>query len=340
MISLNRYYFCVPQILKNLDFLAVFCNIKAMTYRKRRIILLLSIVAFLLGATAMLLYGQGYSLGNNFTLSKNGGLYISAPYPDSEIFINNKKQKTSGILSENIYLPNTKPGTYSVIVAKEGHWPWSKNLTVKEGFVTEARALTIPKDPDGDYLLRGKFSNLWALSSGEKILTMEEQKGDDYHLLFYNPTENNFLTEDSAAANKLLSYKENITNIAWGTNYMIFKSGKGYVKAVFDLAKRTVTASFLTAAPEKNSDFERYTPRNDERLWWNPFSGEIFIDWLKDESSIPYYLCEQKPCQLPLPVFKTRLVIKNAEFFPKRKDVLILAVSNGGNALEIDKRDS
>ena len=59
---------------------------------------------------------------------------------------------------------------------------------------------------------------------------------------------------------------------------------------------------------------------------------------LGNETEIPYYLCPQKPCQKPLTIFESLPPIQNIDFFPQRKDVIIIAAGNGVYALETDKR--
>ena len=118
-----------------------------MTLRSRRIILLFSILAFVIMVPLVLLYTSGYRMDSGFHLIKTGGLYVSSPVSGSQIFVNNKLEKETNILQSGFFLQNLKPGKYSVLIAKEGYWPWLKELEIKEQFVTEARALILPKEP-------------------------------------------------------------------------------------------------------------------------------------------------------------------------------------------------
>jgi hypothetical protein len=293
-------------------------------------------LVFLVIAAVVLLYSQGYSLDRNFNFSQKGGLYISAQMPNSDIFVNNKKKKATGMLNSGLFLSNLKTGKYSILVAKENFWPWAKTLEVKKGFVTEARAIMVPQNPSGEILFKGKFSNIWS-SPHHELLVLKEQKNSIYHLTFYMPKKNTFLTADSAFTENLLSFKGNISDFVWENDYVVFKSDKGLVKADFYFTNDTVAASYFSGSLKEFSDFERYSKRKDEKIWWNPKTNEIFVDWLKKDSLPPYYICEEI-CELPLLVFKGGSVIKNVDFFPKRKDVIIVAIGNGIYALEIDGR--
>ncbi len=129
----------------------------------------------------------------------------------------------------------------------------------------------------------------------------------------------------------------------WGQNYLIFKNEKDFVKVDFNLSAGIVTAKKILPDQidqdiNQNNNYERTTTAQDIKIWWNPVSNEIYADWLKEDSEIPYYLCGQKPCQQPFQIFKSRLPIKNIDFFPQRKDVIIMAIDNGIYALEMDKK--
>lgn len=324
-----------------LDFLRVFCHYKIMARAKRRIIFLISALIFTILASAVVLYGQGYSLDQNLALSKKGGLYIASPHSGSQIFVNNKQKKVTNLLSAGIFIPNLTADEYPVLVAKDGFWPWAKNLEVTTGYVTEARAFMMPKDTDGEILMRGKFLKIWGSPYGN-LLAIQEQKGDSFHLIFYETKENTFLTTDSSSSEKLLTFKKEteISDVAWEQNSFIFRNESGLIKVDFNLSNSTVFSSAYFGSAAEISDFERYTARKDEKIWWDPVTNQIFVDWLKEDSTPPYYICghPQKTCEPPIQIFKSRFQIKNIDFYPPRKDVIIMALSNGVYALEIDRR--
>lgn len=118
-----------------------------MTLKKRRIILGVSIMALFIIAPVVLFYSMGYRINENLQIVEVGGLYVSSPLRNTEIFINNKEKKTPGMLQNGIFLKNLKPGNYSILINKEGYYPWAKELAVKERLVTEAKAFLMPKEP-------------------------------------------------------------------------------------------------------------------------------------------------------------------------------------------------
>ena len=233
-----------------------------MTLKKRRIILILCTLFFLAALPVILLYSLGYHLNSKLQLVKTGGIYISSPVSGSQIFVDNKLEKETNILQDGLFLENLKPGTYSILVGKQGYWPWAKELKVKEQFVTEARALILPKNPEGKVLLKENFSPLES-SKYEKILGL-------------------------------------LKNMQTGTTTEIL---------------------------------ERFSNHEREKLWWNPKKNTVWVEWLRGKNSRPYYMNENK-----ILVLNSQFSIRNAEFYPGRNDVIIVAVQNGIFAVEIDER--
>ncbi|MFH1730000.1 MAG: carboxypeptidase-like regulatory domain-containing protein [Pseudomonadota bacterium] len=236
-----------------------------MTLKKRRIILVLCVLAFLIVAPFVLLYSNGYRLDSHFHLTQTGGLYVASPVSGAQIFVNNTLKRTTNLLQSGLFLQNLKPGNYSVLIAKEGYWPWKKDLDVKEQMVSEARALILPMEPTG------------------RILRQED--------LFPSEIEKYETIIDSLQQIKKITNHNATTTI------------------------------------------ERFTNHEREKVWWNPGENKIWVEWLKDDSSRPYFLSENKVL-----VLNSIYPVRNVDFFPGRRDVIIVAVQNGIFAIEIDGR--
>lgn len=252
-----------------------------MTLRKRRIILVVCILVFLLLMPLILLYTTGWRWDRKLGLYKTGGLYISSPLTDSKIFINSNLEKETNILQGGIFLQSLKPGKYSILVDKEGYWPWQKNLFVKEQLVTEARAMLIPKEPRGNVILRENYSPL-EISKYDEIL-----------------------------------------------------AGLKTLRQPLKLPK----TKQATTTPEEIARYTRFTSDQKEKLWWDPKTNKIWIEWLAGKESLPYFFCDDSSCNEKVLVHTSKFNIKNVDFYPKRKDVVLFAVQNGVYAIEIDGRD-
>lgn len=95
-----------------------------------------------------MLYMSGYRLGSGFTLVETGGMYIYSPEPGSIIYIDGKERHETSIFSRDWFVQDVTPGTYTVLIARDGFWPWIKEVTVTERQVAEALAFLIPREPE------------------------------------------------------------------------------------------------------------------------------------------------------------------------------------------------
>jgi len=225
--------------------------------------LALCFLAFLIGIPPLIFYSLGYRWDAGFRLYKTGAIYISSPIVGSKIFVNKKEEKQTNIFQSSLFLQSLKPDKYSILVDKDGYWPWSKNLIVKEQLVTEARAMLIPKEPRG------------------KIVFWEN----------YSPLE-------------VTKYYEILTNL------------KDF----------------------KNPTYSKLTINQKEEIRWDPKTKKVWVKWLGDKESLPYFFCDDKICGDKIMIFNSTSNIRNADFYPKRRDVAIVAVQNGVYAVEFDGR--
>lgn len=233
---------------------------KPLSLRTRRLLLLLSTAVFLAALPALALYTTGYRLGPNLRLVKTGGIYVAAPKTGATIFLDEQEVRTTNLFQSGFLLQNLTPGVYSLLVYHEDNWPWSKQVRVEEGLVTEARAFLVPKN-----------------------LPLE-------------------VIEKSA-----LEYK---TAMALLAPYM-----------------KTATTSLVRLA---NHDREQLTL--DARR------TTLYVEWLGEGVDLPYYFCAEEGCAATTTVLRTPNAIRNADFYPKRRDVVVVALSRGIYAIEVDRR--
>lgn len=118
-----------------------------LSIRKRRIILILCVLAFVIILPALALYTIGYRLEDNFALVKTGGLYISAPVTGTSVYLDGLEINQTSFFQNGFLIQNLKPKSYTIITYKDGYWPWSKKLKVEESLVTEGRAILVPTNP-------------------------------------------------------------------------------------------------------------------------------------------------------------------------------------------------
>jgi hypothetical protein len=304
--------------------------------------LLVSFAVFLLGAAFVSLYSQGYALDEGFRIARKGALFVSIPSSDTKIYVNEKKVEPTGFLQSSVFLSHLKPEEYTVITDREGYWPWKKDLKVLEGYITEARSFMIPKEPKGELIFKGKITNMWGNKDLPVLVIEEEETDNGKHLIFYRTDKNIFLTEIDKTAKNNLTYKNSGNIIEWGADYAIFKNSLAEnIKISFNLSNETISAEKLIKLPEnfESTEFTRYDARKEQKMWWDKESGQVFIDWVKNEKKdIPYYLCPEKNCEWPIMIFDSSYEVKNTDFYPGRRDLVIIATSNTVWVMETDSR--
>lgn len=131
-----------------------------LTRTKRLVLLWLSIAVFLALVPVAIAYSLGYRFDSGLKLRKTGGLYIAADISGSEIFINSEFQRKTNLLQAGVFVQNLSPKSYEILVLHENYLPWKKILEVRSHLVAEARALLVPRETNGEILLRGKFKDL------------------------------------------------------------------------------------------------------------------------------------------------------------------------------------
>lgn len=310
-----------------------------MALYKRRILLLATSILFVLLAAPTLFYAQGYRL-NGLKLTETGGLFVASPLGGAKIYINNKFKRETSAFQHGLFVQNLAPASYSVLIAKDGYWPWQKNLQVHERYVTEAKAFFVPRDPRGEVLYNGSdgpVADLFASSDGGILLLAgaESAGGAKGRIRFYRPSDRVFFEPADNTTRGLLLSKKTVAVQSWEDNRVLFRNGENNLRATF--TGNTVRAE-IVAVPQnqKITEYagEHFASHDRLRLWVDDTALTIWIEWLDIASVPPFFLQERKE-----QVFQSRFPIRGIDFFPKRNDVIIMAVSNGIFALEVDGRN-
>lgn len=93
----------------------------------------------------VIFYADGWRWTPGIGAYKTGGVFISVPYQDADVRINDEYIGRSGFFDRSFYVGDLAPGVHSVVVEREGYLPWTRLLTVEEQLVTDADALLFPK---------------------------------------------------------------------------------------------------------------------------------------------------------------------------------------------------
>lgn len=105
-------------------------------------------------------YVTGFRKGDGFTVVRVGSIVLTHIDEETQVFINNKLKRGRTKNDGTRTLRNLFPGEYSILVVREGYWPWLKEINVPEkvkvkiapfGVLSNISGVIIPtKDEDYD----------------------------------------------------------------------------------------------------------------------------------------------------------------------------------------------
>lgn len=112
---------------------------------RQQLLISIGILLFLvIGTTIVILYGKGYrfSLGEGRAEFAGTGLLVTTSVPNgASVYINGHLTTAT----DNTI--NLAPGVYTIKIAKDGYFPWEKQIHVKAEVVAKAEALLFPVAP-------------------------------------------------------------------------------------------------------------------------------------------------------------------------------------------------
>ncbi len=122
--------------------------------------ILLIIVAIF---SSIILYFLGYRFKDNYTLGKSGTLTIDIPLPLTSVFIDNSDKIVTSKDNETISL-TLSPKTHSVIVSREGYFPWTKDFVIPSKGNVALHPIFISQNATGQ-IITTKDPEYWSLRS-------------------------------------------------------------------------------------------------------------------------------------------------------------------------------
>lgn len=112
---------------------------------RQQLLISIGILLFLvIGTAIVILYGKGYrfSLGQGRAEFAGTGLLVTTSVPNgASVYINGHLTTAT----DNTI--NLAPGVYTIKIAKDGYFPWEKQIHVKAEVVAKAEALLFPVAP-------------------------------------------------------------------------------------------------------------------------------------------------------------------------------------------------
>lgn len=111
---------------------------------KRRLYLYGLMLVFVLCLPIVMFYANGYRFQSGIGFVRTGSIIISVSESNAAFSLDGVEIGASGFLRHNFYVDNLAPGTYQILVTREGDHPWHRTLIVEPELVTDAQAFLVP----------------------------------------------------------------------------------------------------------------------------------------------------------------------------------------------------
>ena len=166
---------------------------------------------FVLGLV-IVVYAQGYRINpKNLKIIKTGILFVSSNQKVADVYVNGK------VVSQKMpYATNLLPGTYSVLIKKDGYASWSAMSDVKQELVTSYKTIVLFKESIVSQELTDE-KKIALLSVPTDILAVNAEKA-----LVYN--EHEIWTNDTLVTR----FSKPITKAMWypDLDHIIYQQGQ------------------------------------------------------------------------------------------------------------------
>lgn len=106
-------------------------------------------------------YNLGYRLKDNLTVGKIGELTMSIPMPLTHIYIDSSKKIETKKDNEEVNI-KLSPKSHSIIVARDGYFPWTKTFTIPSGSKIKLEPMFVSQNASGQIITQ-KDPEYWKI---------------------------------------------------------------------------------------------------------------------------------------------------------------------------------
>lgn len=96
-------------------------------------------------------YSLGYRINSDFTIAKVGTVSVTIPQSNTSIFIDESKRIVTTKDNELVEIPFS-PTKHSIIIARDGFYPWKKDVDVPSGGKITLLPFFIPQSTTGQII--------------------------------------------------------------------------------------------------------------------------------------------------------------------------------------------
>lgn len=256
-------------------------HIEPLSQNQRRFIFITAIVVFFTLVPLLVFYAIGYRfdfVDTEQNIKAVGGMYIGAPANEVQIFVDEEPVQDMRIFQRAAYVQNIVEGLHTIHVQGEGVYTWTKELPVLPHYVTEAGSINIPLVP------QVRVISHWQSATGTPVLFTERASSTVTNA---STTQQFYMATTKATS----SYTENqeyvylqsqFTQVATTTAARQEHEAQQAERFLFADDVRNIASSSYATTTKENRSLRLYETNDD-----------VYVQWVGDENSVPYYFCVQ-----------------------------------------------
>lgn len=238
-----------------------------MTKKIRLILFFLFVVLFFLIAPQIILYSLGYRF--DFEKKKfigTGGIYLKIWPPDAEVSVDERIKKKTSFLTNQVLISNLLPKYHKILVEKQGYYPWSKTLEIKQGEVVKAENIVLIKENPVFEPLKNNVDNFY-FSADAKNIALAKILNNRVSLEIFEVT--------TASSKNVFSFPvsvKKISEVIWlfDSKIILVKANTDKGIEYFILETDKTAPGPVTAAEylDKNAYNISFNPQNSQELFF------------------------------------------------------------------------
>lgn len=160
-------------------------------------------------------YNLGYRITNKLTLVKMGYLNMTIPSPLTSIFIDQSEKIVTNNDNQIIRL-KFSPKTHSVIVSKDGYFPWTKDFIVPSGGEITLLPIFVSQNASGQIITNQdpEYQQIRNLIIRDKLPTKNLPLLYDQNIKLW-VEENTIIVENENGPKKIIKPETKIRNVSF-----------------------------------------------------------------------------------------------------------------------------
>ena len=255
-------------------------QIQPLAYKQRTWFFRTLFVVFAITLPVVVFYATGYRF--DFTTASpniisTGGMYISVPVENTEIYINEELVRDIRVFRRASYIQNLNAGVHRIHVQGPKLQTWVKELPVRPHIVTEVEAFNLPVVP------QVRFVTPWETRTRQGIFVDVSTTTLATQFAFASVTEPVLATTTVATTTLLEREEYEFARSLFGTS--------SETETLVETVVQNVNDAFTFAGRASSSTSTATTTKEQRDMRLFEVNDEIYARWVGVQNNTPYYFC-------------------------------------------------